>query len=66
MKAIIDGKEYELEFAGYDRATYSHREGCLAFGNSQGPCQCGAIDRADVWYNVKLPSKESHSAGEAQ
>lgn len=61
MRATIDGKEYELEFAGYDRATYRHLEGCLVHpGNPESrygaPCQCGAADRADRWYQVKLPA----------
>lgn len=58
--AVVDGKNYPLEFAGYDRDTYKHLEGCLAFGNRSGPCQCGAIDRADKWYAVKVPAQRTN------
>lgn len=61
MRATIDGKEYELEFAGYDRATYRHADGCLAQVGG-GPCQCGATERAERWFQVKLPSRAA--AGE--
>lgn len=55
--AMIEGVKYPIDFGGYDRATYKHVKGCLAenqFGS--GPCICGAIDRADKWYVVKVPA----------
>lgn len=56
MHATINGKEYPLEFAGYDRASYQHTDGCLHKADPRMPCQCGAADRADRWYQVKLPA----------
>lgn len=51
-----------LEFSGYDRATYKHREGCLALSHGEAMtgsvCQCGAVERADRWYQIKLGPNE--------
>lgn len=53
--AMIDGKRYPIQFAGYDRDTYRHVEGCLAFLSERDACQCGASDRAKRFYVAELP-----------
>lgn len=61
--AQIDGKRYPIKFAGYDRDTFKHLEGCLAYsswhqGGEPGQCcQCGAIERAIKIYVVEVPPK---------
>lgn len=58
--AMIGGQRYSVKFAGYDRATYRHLEGCLAFspmypaGEPGQACQCGAAERATKVYTVEV------------
>lgn len=59
---IFNGATYPVEFAGYDRQTYKHARGCLAYSeHHQGGlpgacCQCAAMDRADKWFQFKVPA----------
>lgn len=66
---IFNGATYPVEFAGFDRKTYKHEKGCLAYSepgpNLVGPCQCGAIDRADKWYSFKVPAEKPATGDQA-
>lgn len=69
--AMIGGVRYPIKFEGYDRETYKHERGCLAYDNGPRssslagpPCQCGAMERADKWYSVKVPGQSPSGRGE--
>jgi hypothetical protein len=62
--AMIGGKRYPVKFEGYDRHTYSHLAGCLAYNFGGGPCQCGVAERAGRVFGVHIPSRDSQKAHE--
>lgn len=61
--AMIGGTRYPIKFEGYDRHSYSHRPGCLAYNMGSGPCQCGAAERAGRWYSAHVEGKPVSASG---
>lgn len=53
--AIVRGLRYPVVYAGVDRATYQHLDGCLYKADARMPCQCGALERAAKIYTVTVP-----------
>jgi hypothetical protein len=66
MYAVIDGQRHLMTMC-YDRASYRHKEGCLAYlpnepaGDRNQACQCGAAERATKVYYVEIPGVRSGS-----
>ena len=65
--AVIGGKKYPVRFAGRDRNTYKHAEGCMARGHendikiNQPACQCGAFYRTALLFGIYVPPEDAEA-----